>query len=54
MKLERVKVANYVKETVCKYNAACRCTVKNCYYCGWNPKVARYRLNKLLGKGEWR
>lgn len=52
MELEYIKVANYVKETVCPYNAACRCTAKNCGRCGWNPTVAKMRLEKIQGKGK--
>lgn len=51
MKLEYVKVANYEKETVCPHNNACRCTGRNCYRCGWHPKVAKKRLEKIYGKG---
>lgn len=50
MELKYVKVANYVKPTVCPHNDACRCEVKNCYNCGWNPKVAKMRMDKILGR----
>ena len=52
MKLEYVKVANYIKPTVCPHNDACRCTERNCYKCGWNPKVAQMRMDKVLKKTE--
>jgi hypothetical protein len=52
IKLEYVKVSNYKKYTGCPYNDALQCTVKNCNCCGWNPKVAKLRLNKFLRKGE--
>lgn len=49
IKLEYVKVANYVKPTVCPHNDACRCTVKECYKCGWHPKVEKRRKEALHG-----
>ena len=52
IKLEYVKVANYKKQTVCKYNDGCQCEVRNCYKCGWNPVVAKMRLAKLQEKGR--
>ena len=48
IKLEYVKVANYTKEIVCPHNDACRCTARNCSRCGWNPKVAKMRMEKIL------
>ena len=48
MKLEYVKVTKYDrKPTVCPHNSACRCTVKDCYNCGWNPVVAKMRIKNL-------
>ena len=47
MKLEYVKVAKYIKPTVCKYNEGCRCTTRDCYNCGWNPIVAKMRIEKI-------
>lgn len=51
MKLEYVKVAKYAKydrkPTVCPHNDACRCENQDCYNCGWNPKVAKMRIEKL-------
>ena len=53
IKLEYVKTASYEKKsTVCKYNEGCQCAVKNCYNCGWNPVVAKMRLDKIQGKGK--
>lgn len=54
IKLEYVKCNPYKKDRsfVCPHNDACRCEVKNCYNCGWNPKVAQMRLDKILGKTE--
>jgi hypothetical protein len=51
MKLEYVKCVTYKKERnfVCPHNDACRCEVKNCYNCGWNPKVEKLRMQKILG-----
>ena len=52
IKLEYVKVASYEKKpVVCQYNEGCQCTVKSCYNCGWNPVVAKMRLDKLQEKG---
>lgn len=31
----------------CPHNEACRCKVKNCYSCGWNPKVQQIREQRL-------
>ena len=41
---------NYKKEQsfVCPHNDGVMCSVKDCYHCGWNPRVSRYRLNKIL------
>ena len=47
IKLEYVKVASYTKQTVCHNNDAVRCDAKNCYNCGWNPVVAKMRLDKF-------
>ena len=49
MKLEYIKVVKQDKGPfVCPHNQACRCQVKNCYNCGWNPKVAQIRSEKIL------
>ena len=37
----------------CEFNPACHCNGYQrirCYRCGWNPKVAQKRLDKLVGK----
>jgi len=37
----------------CPYNDAVDCEQgkKKCYTCGWNPAVAKVRMDKLLNKG---
>ena len=47
IKLEYVKVGNYKKSTECPHNEAVCCKSKNCYHCGWNPNVAKIRLEKI-------
>lgn len=49
MTLEYVKVASYTKGGVCPHNNAVLCAVKNCYHCGWHPKVEKIRKDKLIG-----
>lgn len=34
----------------CPYNEGCRCRTMNCYSCGWNPKVAKARSQKILAE----
>ena len=48
MKLEYVKCAQYERDMRCPHNDACRCAVKNCHKCGWNPKVAEARMQKTM------
>jgi hypothetical protein len=48
--LEYVKVAHYTKDTSCPHNEGLTCREKNCYHCGWNPKVAAWRLEKIVEK----
>lgn len=36
-----------LKPEQCKYNEECRCLIKRCGKCGWNPSVAEQRLEKL-------
>lgn len=51
MTLEYYKVdPNYKKECIfpCPNNAYVVCTHKNCYHCGWNPTVAKMRMDKIL------
>ena len=50
MAMNLVKGASYIKQTVCPYNDACRCDVKKCNNCGWNPTVAKRRLDKIQGR----
>ena len=48
MKLEYVKVGTRVnKEQTCIYNDGCKCLMKTCWKCGWNPKVNAKRMEKL-------
>lgn len=49
MQMEYIKVEKQKKYRVydCPYNEGCRCTYKNCYHCGWNPKVAAIRKARL-------
>lgn len=37
---------------ICHHNPECRCDQKACYRCGWNPKVAKARSEKILRKLE--
>ena len=50
LKLEYVKVASYEKNTSCPHNDGLTCREKNCYHCGWNPKVADWRSKKIAEK----
>lgn len=53
IKLEYYKVdPNYKRKPyVCPHNDACTCMVKECYKCGWHPKVSKRRMDKILEKG---
>ena len=31
----------------CPHNEACACERKECYKCGWNPKVSDKRMAKI-------
>lgn len=33
----------------CPYNVGVGCTVRKCTTCGWNPEVAKARLDKFMG-----
>ena len=33
---------------ICRFNEACHCDLPTCGYCGWNPEVARMRLEQWL------
>ena len=35
-------------EWECPYNTECSCTVRHCDKCGWNPDVAKARLDKYM------
>lgn len=49
MELEYYKPSGYRKPDFydCHYNEACRCKIRDCYHCGWNPKVQEIRERKL-------
>jgi hypothetical protein len=36
------------KEQPCLYNEGCSCLKKECWKCGWNPKVAKARTEKIM------
>lgn len=38
------------KELICPYNVAVICKSHGCDTCGWNPKVAQERLDKIVAK----
>lgn len=48
MKLEYVPVAHYEKDLSCPHNNALVCDTKKCKSCGWNPVVAKRRMDKIL------
>ena len=52
MELVYYKPKRYKKPTFydCPHNEGCRCKVKDCYHCGWNPKVAEYRMDRIMKK----
>lgn len=54
MELEYYKPSGYRKPDFydCHYNEACRCKIRDCYHCGWNPKVQEIRERKLKIKRE--
>ena len=35
------------KNIPCPYNEGCYCTSKDCWRCGWNPKVEKARKEAL-------
>lgn len=35
------------KYKTCPYNDACRCSEATCKRCGWNPKVAKARMERM-------
>ena len=41
------KVKESRKSTKCHYNDGCECDKRDCKRCGWNPKVAKARLEKM-------
>ena len=54
MELEYYKTSGYKKPRYydCPHNEACRCERKDCYHCGWNPKVAAIRERRMKIKRE--
>ena len=52
MQLQYVKVAHYERDCSCPHNKEVICNAKDCYHCGWNPKVAEIRMEKILQKGK--
>jgi hypothetical protein len=40
------KASTYHK---CPYQENLECTAMKCHKCGWNPEVAKARLDKILG-----
>jgi hypothetical protein len=55
MELQYVKVGQTPKEKKpraydCPHNEGCRCTTKDCYNCGWNPKVIKIRAMRKKNK----
>lgn len=47
MQLQYVKIAHYEKDVSCPHNDGVRCDKRNCYNCGWNPKVHEKRLEQF-------
>ena len=49
MDLQYVPVRYYekAKSYACPHNEGCACSVKQCHRCGWHPKVAKARMEKL-------
>lgn len=44
------EIAGYhVKGDPCKHNDGVSCAFENCGNCGWNPEVAKARLQKYFG-----
>lgn len=35
------------KKTTCPYNEGCVCLKKDCKRCGWNPRVAKARMERM-------
>lgn len=50
MELEYIKVEKQDKKYGydCPYNEGCRCPKPDCYSCGWNPIVAKMRMDKIM------
>ena len=54
MELVYYKTGSYKKPSFydCPHNEGCRCKVKDCYHCGWNPKVQQIRERRMNIKRE--
>lgn len=37
------------KGVPCPFNEGCSCLKKECWKCGWNPKVAKARTEAMYG-----
>lgn len=52
MELQYYKVQKFKKDVMdCKYNEGCRCNRYQramCHRCGWNPRVAKARMDRIL------
>lgn len=35
---------------ICRFNEGCHCDIPTCGCCGWNPEVAKRRLEEWLRK----
>ncbi len=54
MVLEYYKVQRYEKPKTCPYNDGCWCNSRKrreCYNCGWNPKVVEKRMDRIMKEG---
>ena len=47
LKYYKVEKKQRPKKIHCQYNDGCACERKECYKCGWNPKVSDRRLTKI-------
>lgn len=48
MQLEYIKVEKQPKGPFqCPHNEGCACKRKECHKCGWNPKVAKARAERV-------
>lgn len=48
MQQEHIKVEKQSREPFqCPHNEACWCHIKECHKCGWHPKVAKARAERV-------